>query len=81
MNYNYKNGMEHLLSYYGISCNEAIAVGDNGNDLSMIGTAGLGVAMGNAIYKVKEAANYVTDTNNHNGVAKVLDKFILNNIY
>ena len=43
----------------------------------MIKYAGLGVAMGNAIDKVKAAANYITDTNDNDGVAKVIEKFIL----
>ena len=44
----------------------------------MIKMAGLGVAMGNARDSIKEIANYVTCTNNEHGVAKVIDKFILN---
>ncbi|MCP8373800.1 HAD hydrolase family protein, partial [Clostridioides difficile] len=40
--------------------------------------AGLGVAMGNARNSIKEIADYVTDTNNENGVAKVINKYILN---
>ena len=56
---------------------EVIACGDESNDYSMIKYAGLGVAMGNAIDKVKAAANYITDTNDNDGVAKVIEKFIL----
>ena len=43
----------------------------------MIEFAGLGVAMGNAPDDVKELANFVTDTNNNDGVAKVINTFIL----
>lgn len=43
----------------------------------MIKAAGLGVAMGNAIKKVKESADYITDTNNNSGVSKVINEFIL----
>ena len=54
-----------------------IACGDGFNDLSMIKYAGLGVAMGNAQEVVKASANYVTATNDENGVANVVNEFIL----
>lgn len=44
---------------------------------AMIEFAGLGVAMGNAPDDIKEIANYVTDTNMNDGVAKVVEKFVL----
>ena len=43
----------------------------------MIEYAGLGIAMGNAFDEVKEAADYITDTNENDGVAKAIEKFIL----
>ena len=43
----------------------------------MIKFAGLGVAMGNAFPQVKEAADYITATNDEDGVAKVIEKFVL----
>ena len=43
----------------------------------MIEYAGLGIAMGNAIKKLKEKANYITDTNTNDGVRKALEKFVL----
>ena len=45
--------------------------------IAMIEFAGLGVAMGNAPDDIKEIANYVTDTNMNDGVAKVVEKFVL----
>jgi hydroxymethylpyrimidine pyrophosphatase-like HAD family hydrolase len=45
--------------------------------LSMIKYAGLGVAMGNADQEVKAAAQYITDSNNCDGVARVIEKFVL----
>lgn len=60
------------------SAKEMIAVGDGFNDLSMIKLAGLGVAMANAQDQVKEAANYITTSNEEDGVAAVVEKFILN---
>lgn len=68
-----------LARKYNIKREEIICIGDNENDLSMIEYAGLGVSMGNAIEKVKKKADYVTDSNDKNGVAKVIHKFILKN--
>jgi len=67
--------MEKIGELYNIKPEEMIAIGDGENDLSMIEYAGLGVAMGNASDYVKERASYITDTNDENGVAKVLRKF------
>lgn len=60
-----------------LSLNEIIAFGDAGNDIEMIKIAGKGIAMGNAFHEVKEIADYITDTNNNDGVAKALEKFVL----
>lgn len=72
------NAVKALIEKYGIKREELICIGDNENDLSMISFAGLGVAMGNAIPELKDIADYITDTNKNDGVAKVIDKFILN---
>jgi Cof subfamily protein (haloacid dehalogenase superfamily) len=72
-------GVEILAGYYNIPQNEIICVGDNENDLSMIEYAGLGVAMGNAEDEIKRRAQYVTASNNEDGVAEVIEKFILGN--
>lgn len=66
-----------LIEKLGISREEVIAIGDSYNDVAMIEFAGLGVAMGNAPDDVKQLADYVTDTNNNDGIAKVIDTFIL----
>ncbi|MDE6758279.1 MAG: Cof-type HAD-IIB family hydrolase [Clostridia bacterium] len=67
-----------LCEKYGITTDEAIAIGDSENDIAMIKTAGLGVAMGNAMPKVKLAADHIADTNDNDGVAKIIYKFCLN---
>jgi len=67
--------IEFLLDKYGIKKNEIIAIGDNFNDKEMIEFAGIGVAMGNAPDEIKKVADYITDTNNHDGVAKALNHF------
>ncbi|WP_455543059.1 sugar-phosphatase [Intestinibacter sp.] len=71
-------GIGLLSQKLGINQDEVICVGDAGNDKHMIEYAGLGVAMGNATDEIKEIANYVTKTNDEDGVAHVINKFILN---
>lgn len=66
-----------LIEELGISRKEVIAIGDGYNDLSMIKFAGLGVAMGNAQEPVKKAADYITLSNEDDGVAEVVEIFIL----
>ena len=69
-------GIKAVGEYLKIPQQEIICIGDAGNDLDMIEFAGLGVAMGNAFKEVKEAADYVTLTNEEDGVAHVIEKFI-----
>lgn len=68
--------VEYLTKYLNLDKNEVMCIGDSENDLSMIKFAGIGVAMGNAIDKVKEAASFITDSNTNSGVAKAIKKFI-----
>lgn len=72
------NAVKILGDIYGISPEETICIGDNENDISMIEYAGLGVAMENATDGLKAAADYVTDTNDNDGVAKAIEKFVFN---
>lgn len=71
-------GLKALANYLNIKKEEIIAMGDAGNDLAMIKYAGLGVAMGNATEEVKKESDYITKTNEEDGVANVINKFILN---
>ncbi|OOM80412.1 sugar-phosphatase [Clostridium sp. BL-8] len=71
-------GLKKLGEYLGIKKEEIIACGDAGNDLSMVKYAGLGVAMENATKEVKEVANFITTSNDEDGIANVIEKFILN---
>lgn len=64
-----------LLNRLNMNREEIVAVGDGYNDLSMIQFAGLGVAMGNAQEPVKKAADYITLSNEEDGVAAVVNKF------
>ena len=72
--------LNSLIKQLGISREEVIAFGDSNNDLSMIEFAGLGVAMGNASEFIKAQADFVTDTNMNDGVAKVVEEFVLKTV-
>ena len=54
-----------------------MAVGDSLNDLAMIRESGIGVAMGNAQKIVKDEADWITDTNEQDGVAKAITRYVL----
>ena len=71
-------GVEMLAKHMGITLDQVITMGDAGNDLHMIECAGMGVAMGNAFEEIKEVANYITDTNENDGVAKAIEHLVLN---
>ena len=60
-----------------ISLDKIIAFGDDFNDIEMLKICGMGIAMENAIKQVKEAADYITKSNNDDGVAWYLEKFYL----
>lgn len=70
--------LKALCNSIDIPIEKTIAVGDEENDQHMIKMAGLGVAMGNARDSIKEISDYITTSNNDNGVANVINKFILN---
>ncbi|MFC4600993.1 Cof-type HAD-IIB family hydrolase [Cohnella hongkongensis] len=72
------HALRFLAAYYGIPIEETIAIGDAMNDHEMVEAAGLGVAMANAVPALKEIADYVTLTNNEEGVRHVIEKFVLN---
>lgn len=65
-----------LQKKFNVDKTEIIAMGDNYNDIDMIEYAGLGIAMGNAPEDVKKHADYVTSTNDEDGVAEALKKYI-----
>lgn len=69
------NALEKMLPAIGISREETVCCGDGFNDISMIRYAGVGVAMGNAQQVVKEAADYVTATNDEDGLVEVIHRF------
>lgn len=65
-----------LLTGIGLTADQMICCGDGYNDITMIETAGLGVAMANAQPAVLEKADYITKSNDEDGVLHVIDKFM-----
>lgn len=72
------SGVQTLCEMLGVDIKNAYAAGDERNDISMIEAAGIGIAMKNAVDETKAVADYVTENdNNHDGIAEVIDKLIL----
>lgn len=67
--------IQKIMEYYGYKKDEIMAFGDGGNDKTMLMTAGIGVAMGNANEDVKEIADYVTTSVDNDGVLNALKHF------
>lgn len=71
------NTLAKLVKRLNLEAKDIIAVGDSYNDIDMIEYAGLGVAVANAREAVKEKADYITKSNDEDGVAELIEKFIL----
>ena len=69
--------LENLMQVLGIKQEELMACGDGMNDIPMLKYAGMAVAMENAYPEVKQYADYITSSNDDDGVAKAIEKFIL----
>lgn len=69
-------GIMAVADLFGIRENEIMSIGDAPNDLEMITFAGIGVAMGNAQKTVKDAADYITRSNDEDGVAYAMNRFL-----
>lgn len=72
------NGVAQLCRLLDIPQKNVMALGDSGNDITMLRSAGLGIAMGNAPEEVKAAADAVTDTNGNDGAAIAIERYALN---
>ena len=68
-----------LAEVLGVSLEQVMGIGDNLNDLSLVETAGFGVAMGNGDPRVKAAADYVTTSFEDDGVAVAIETHVLGN--
>lgn len=71
------NALLQLGELLGIEREEIMAFGDGKNDLKMLETVGVGVAMANSVPEVLEAADLVTESNDRDGVAKIIEKYVL----
>ena len=71
------HSLKVLMEEMGIPPQRAMAFGDGENDTEMLKNVGLGIAMGNAVQKLKDAADYVAPSNDDDGVAVALEKFVL----
>ena len=71
------NALEFLIKRLDIKSEEVIAIGDNINDKKMIENVGMGIAMKGSTPEMIEVAKEITDTNDNDGVAKALEKYVL----
>ena len=70
------HALNFLKGYWGLKQEEVLAIGDQNNDIDLLKAGGIKVAMGNATDELKAVADYVTDTVNHNGFVKAVEKFV-----
>ena len=69
---NLPNAIEKLTQYLNLDINKTVAIGDYNNDISMFNVAKIGIAVSNACKETKEAADYITVSNEENAIAKVI---------
>ena len=74
---NKARGLEMLCRHLGCTLEECVAVGDAANDVEALEAAGLAVAMGNATPDVRALADVVVADNDHDGIAEVVDRILL----
>ena len=72
------DALRRLARHVGVTQERVMAIGDQGNDVSMIRWAGVGVAMGNASPKAKAVAEWIAPPFSENGAAAAIERFILN---
>ncbi|GIM28326.1 haloacid dehalogenase [Clostridium polyendosporum] len=77
INGNKGNGLKVMARHFHIPLEDTVAIGDEHNDISMFKVAGLPIAMGNAKEEAKKHSDIVTLTNDENGVAYAIEKYIL----
>lgn len=70
--------VEFLRKMWGFSQDEVLTIGDQDNDIELLKSGGIKVAMGNGTQNLKEIADFVTDTIDNDGFVKAIEKFILN---
>ena len=71
--------LRKIIDLMGLHKESVIGIGDSYNDFSFLTACGLKVAMGNAVEEIKSIADYIAPSYEENGVARVLEKYILEN--
>lgn len=71
------NAVEFLCKKWGIKKDEVLTIGDQNNDIELLKSGGIKVAMGNATPELKECADFITDTVDNNGFVKAVNKFVI----
>jgi hydroxymethylpyrimidine pyrophosphatase-like HAD family hydrolase len=71
------SGVTILARHLNIPLTQVMAIGDNNNDIEMLQAVGWGVAMGQALKRVKDAAHAITASNAHDGVALAIERYAL----
>lgn len=71
------DGIESILNLHNLTLNECCCFGDADNDYDMIQNAGIGVVMKNGSEKTKSVADYITDDNDHDGIANFINNILL----
>ena len=74
---NKENAVRRIMEYLGLKASEVLSFGDDTVDIGMLQASGTGVAMGNAVQELKDVADYVTMSNEENGIGEYLNRFIL----
>ncbi len=69
--------VEFLCREWGIKKEEVLAIGDQNNDIELLKSGGIKVAMGNATEELKKYADYITDTVDNNGFVKAMEKYCI----
>lgn len=70
-------GVKMIADSLGLAPDEVMACGDADNDIPMLEYAGLGVAVANANERVKATADFISKSNDEDGVAFAVEKFVL----
>lgn len=71
------NGVKAMLDHLGVAPEEAVYFGDDFDDIEPIKMCGVGVAVSNAIDEVKAVADHIAESNDDDGVAKFIERYIL----
>jgi Cof subfamily protein (haloacid dehalogenase superfamily) len=76
---NKANGLRKLAEETGVAMSDVLAMGDGENDVEMLTSAGIGVAMGNGAERIRSAAKHVAPTNDEDGVSWAVERFAFEN--